>query len=126
MSSIYERLGIEKARTLYAVARAVGSTIEFKHLDKTCRTLYCVPLDEDVAVVEENGMQTETRTRIFRIPVQDGFDRTTNDMEPVVPGDLVKFNSRNYYVLQGGITKVSNDRIYEVQCIQRKRMASGT
>ena len=125
MSSCYDRIGIEKARTLYAVARALGKEIELKHLDKTCRTLHAVPMDEQVAVVEENGTRTETRTRIFRIPVQDGFEATKKDTEPVVPGDLIKFNQRNYYVLQGGITKLSQDHIYEVQCIQRKRMGSG-
>jgi len=122
----YEQIGLDKARTLYAVARAIGQTIELKHRDKTCRTLYAVTRDEQVAVVEENGIQTQTCTRMFRIPIQDGFDVTRKDSEPVIPGDMIVFNLRNYFVLQGGITKVSNDYIYEVNCIQRKRLASGT
>jgi hypothetical protein len=125
MSTAYDKIGLDKARTLFSVCKAIGKTITLNHLNKTFRELYALPLDEDVSVVAESGIQTETRTRVFRIPIQDGFDVTRDDKEPLVPGDCISFNGRNYYVLQGGVKKVSNDYIYEAQCIQRKRAASG-
>ena len=123
--SAFDQIGKAHSYALLASSKALGAEVEFKHRDEKCVDLWTMPQDEEIAVVEENGIQTETRTRLFRIAVQHGFEATKNGQEPVIPGDKIVFQQRNYWVLEGGISKIGNGYIYEINTIQRKRLASG-
>ena len=123
--SVFKSIGRAHAAAQLATAKAIGVQVEFLHRAEPCVLLFCTLGDEEIAVVEENGIQTETRTRTFTIPSQDGFSFENNIQEPVLPGDRIAHDNRSYYALEGGILKAGNDSIYVIRCINRKRLASG-
>jgi len=123
--SLYDQIGTAKAAAAKAVADALGETISFSHRGAAAVTLSAQVGPEKIDSVEEGGILTQTRIRTFRVPVQTNFSVTTDDTEPVAPGDTLTWDSKVYSVMSDGIVKERGDRIYVLTCIQRKRLASG-
>jgi len=125
MGSAFKHIGASLARAEVGVARAIGELIEFQHRSEPCRNLWANLGDEEISIVQDGGVDTEVRTREFRIPIQEHFEDNEDGQEPITPGDKIVMSQREYHVMVGGINKEGFDGIYVVRAVQRKRLSSG-
>ncbi len=124
--SAFKNIGDALARAELGIARGIGRLIEFQHRDEKCRNFWANIGDEEISIVQDGGVDTETRTREFRIPIQEHFrDDDDDTQEPITPGDKIVMDDKEYHVLVGGIKKEGFDGIYVVRAVQRKRLSSG-
>lgn len=123
--SVFSVVGRAQALAHLAVAKATGIQITLSHRNATAVTLWALVVGENVGKIGQGGMIIEERVLDLSIPaVQTGFAVTTDETEPLTPGDVVTYLGRKYSVCDP-IDKKSAGYIYLPHCLEKKPLAVG-
>jgi hypothetical protein len=99
--------------------------LQFSHRGAAAVTLSARISSQSVSEVASGSVVTEQRVVVLRVIAgQTGFAVATGEAEPVTPGDIVTFLSREYEVL-APIGKSSCGVVYDLNCTEFKRLAQG-
>ena len=125
MSAYFTQTGSALARARLAVQQAIGISIVFSHRGGTNYTLAAKVQSSKCELVQEGGVTTEVRVLTLLIATgQTGFVASTNDVEPIIPGDKITYQGRTWFAADP-IGKDKFGTQYLVRFVERKRLASG-
>ncbi len=119
--SAFARIGAAEARACLAEARALGITGTFSHRGAAGVALKVLIIANKNVSSEQNGITTEQRALILKIPTQTGFAKPTTDVEPITPGDSFTYMSRVHYAVNP-IEKNVYGTVYKVMFVEDKRL----
>jgi hypothetical protein len=122
--AIRDNIGRGLARANLAVARRIGISGLFSHASAAEVTLYANVLKDAIEQIETSAGLVEKRVLTLQIPVQTGFAYSSNEAEPISPGDRFTFNSREWFALQP-IDKDATGRNYVVRFVEDKPSTLG-
>lgn len=123
--TLQARIGAGEARGVLAEARALGETGVLSHRGAAGVTLYMILGKSSIKPIQAGSIVEEARVTILIIPTgQTGFDSTSDDTEPLTPGDTVVKNSRTYYIM-GDIQSDPPRKVFTASVTEDKRLANG-
>jgi len=85
------------AAYLKVAQKADGVEVDYTHQGGTPATIWVQPLDAHVSAPAASGLTTETEIRVFRIPLQTGFDGPSEN-------DEIDWGDDIYVVMDGWTT----------------------
>lgn len=122
--SAFTRIGAAQAAGVLAEAKAIGVTITISHRGAVAVTLYALIAKNEIGKVEDAGAVIETRVLQLIVPVQTGFATPSGEAEPVTPGDVVSYLSREYLVTDP-VDADAEQCVYRLRCIEAKALNAG-
>ena len=121
---LYEEIKKIEAEAELIDAQVMGLVLEFSHRGAAFICVAALYVKEGNSVVTAGGKQRENRLLTCRVPAnQFGFLATETDAEPVLPGDVLKFNGKSFSVNKDGIERAGD--VYVLVASEKKRLASG-
>ena len=125
MANVFDTLGKAQATIELAIAKQLGFQVQFRHRSQSAIPVWIRLDDRNTGLVNEGGIATTERMAKITIATgQNGFTKSTNDAEPVIPGDIFTFNGRELHVTAPiGSNKYAT--VYYLACVDHKAIGGG-